>query len=256
MAAAAIRKVTHAEIGPHDRDGRQGAVDFILRYPSGRTGALEVTSHAEPGSREMAALLRNTGFRWENPGQWAWSIAFDSDANLKRVREVYRYVIETCEAHGVATPGELPDAVVMFDDTLFTAAYELGVRFFGNPTASPRAEVSVIPGSIGGGVDEDLTGLPGVCSELLEVTHIAEHVEKVLRHSADEHHLFIWIGPGGIPFPQYYVLCGTPTSLPTEPPRGLRGLSNLWLATGWGTTLLGWDADGGWRAHRAFDTRV
>lgn len=254
-AAAAVRGVTGAETQHYDRDGRQGAVDFLIRYPSGRTGALEVTSHAGPGSRELTALLRKTGFRWDNPGQWTWSIAFDIDADLKQVRGVYRYVIETCEAHHVTTPEQLPDDVLMFDDILFAAAFDLGVRFYGNPGKAAGRGVTVMPSSVGGGVDEDLIHLPDVCSELLEVTHIAEHVAKVLRHPADEHHLFVWVGPGGIPFPQYYVLCGIPTRLPSTPPRRLQGLSNLWLATGWGPSLIAWDAHGGWQAHTAFDTQ-
>lgn len=249
-AAAAVAAATGAVAEHYDGSGRQRAVDFVLRFPDGRTGALEVTSHAEPGTRELASLLRGAGFEWPNPGNWEWLIAFEPDARVKDVRKIYEHVICTCETHGVKSPDLLPDPLLHMDAVLCDAAWEeLGVRFHGYPDSVGSAAVTLMPGALGGGVDEHLCGLPNAISDLLKMHHVAEHVAKTIRHGADEAHLFILIGPGGLPFAQYYTLCTTLGGLPTADPRVPYGLTNLWISTGYGESLIEWSIRTGWRAH-------
>jgi hypothetical protein len=253
-AVAAVCAVTGATSEVYDCGGRQGAVDYLLRYTAGRVGALEVTSHAEPGLREVGALLVRDGFRWTNPGRWPWMISFDPDANVKRIREIYAYVIAACEEHGVADVDLLPFDVLSRDPVLWSVyREEMGVRFHGSPqehTVDPP--LYVLPGAMAGGVDEELVHLPEVVTELLAGNHIADHVAKLLRQPADEHHLFIRVDAGGLPFPQYYPLTGVPNGVPATDPNAPEGLSHLWLATGYGPTLLGWDRGHGWAAHSDF----
>lgn len=254
-AVAAVCRVVGATSETHDHSGRARAVDYLLRMPDGSVAALEVTSHAQPGIREMGSLLAQEGYRWDNPGRWQWSIAFEPSASIKKVREIYAHVIAACEQHGVRSPDELPFPLLIQDDVLWGAAFEeLGVRFYGSVSSiCTTGTLAVLPGSMGGGVDEALTNLPASITELLAVRHVSEHIDKLLDHQANERHLFVTLGPGAIPFPQYYPLCSRVTALPSVSPSVASGITHLWFSTGWGPSLIGWSVRGGWQAADVFD---
>jgi hypothetical protein len=253
-AAAAVCRATGAISEPYDHSGRIRAVDYLLALPDGTVGALEVTSHAEPGSREVGSLLAKDGFHWPNPGYWEWSIAFDPGATVKEVRGVYAHVIAVCEQHGVDSPDHLPYSLLVQDKVLWRAAYEdLGVRFHGTVGSHcVSGRITVLPGPMGGGVDETLTHLPARITELLAVPHVAAHVQKLLNHPTTERHLFVVLGLGAIPFPQYYPLCSSVENLPQSAPAVPGGITHLWFSTGYGPSLVGWSVANGWTVFNVF----
>ena len=53
-----IPMYTGAELQHYDHSGRQGAVDALLHFPDGRIAALEVTSAAAPGQRQLESIRR------------------------------------------------------------------------------------------------------------------------------------------------------------------------------------------------------
>jgi len=57
VAARLVERATGATARAHDVGRRQGAYDVHLTYPGGRTGALEVTTHAGAASRRGLVLL-------------------------------------------------------------------------------------------------------------------------------------------------------------------------------------------------------
>jgi hypothetical protein len=57
VAARLVERATGATARAHDIGRRQGAYDVHLTYPSGRTAALEVTTHAGTASRNGLVLL-------------------------------------------------------------------------------------------------------------------------------------------------------------------------------------------------------
>jgi hypothetical protein len=57
VAARLVERATGATARAHDVGRRQGAYDVHLTYPSGRTAALEVTTHAGTAARNGLALL-------------------------------------------------------------------------------------------------------------------------------------------------------------------------------------------------------
>lgn len=57
VAARLVERATGATARAHDVGRRQGAYDVHLTYPSGRTAALEVTTHAGSASRNGLVLL-------------------------------------------------------------------------------------------------------------------------------------------------------------------------------------------------------
>lgn len=57
VAARLVERATGATAQAHDIGHRQGAYDVHLTYPSGRTAALEVTTHAGAATRNGLVLL-------------------------------------------------------------------------------------------------------------------------------------------------------------------------------------------------------
>ena len=57
VAARLVERATGATARAHDIGRRQGAYDVHLTYPSGRTAALEVTTHAGAAARNGLVLL-------------------------------------------------------------------------------------------------------------------------------------------------------------------------------------------------------
>ncbi|HYN67293.1 MAG TPA: hypothetical protein VES93_10420 [Ornithinibacter sp.] len=101
-------------------------------------------------------------------------------------------------------------------------------------------------------VDPALTLLPDAVSVLLAVPHVARRAAKVAgARRVDERHLFVGIGPGGLPEPLYLRLGTSSGSLPAGAPDVPEGLTNLWLSTEvLGSPVIAWDATGGWRSYR------
>lgn len=95
------------------------------------------------------------------------------------------------------------------------------------------------------------SGVAAAVSELLLVPHLVRRSAKVAAVSgADERHLFVGLGEGGIEAGVYRWL-GRPTSLPDDDPDVEEdGLTHLWLATPWaGAPLVRWWRGHGWSLH-------
>ena len=68
VAARLVERATGATARAHDVGRRQGAYDVHLTYPGGRTGALEVTTHAGAASRRGLVLLGRDRLVLTDPG--------------------------------------------------------------------------------------------------------------------------------------------------------------------------------------------
>src|SRR6188472_1063036 len=69
VAARLVERATGATARAHDVGRRQGAYDVHLTYPGGRTGALEVTTHAGAASRRGLVLLGRDRLVLTDPGR-------------------------------------------------------------------------------------------------------------------------------------------------------------------------------------------
>lgn len=257
FAAIAVERATGALAVPHDVGGRQGAYDFSLKYQDGRTGAVEVTSHAGPGQRQLESLLGRDDFKWENPGNWAWWVELIDPADIPYFREIYSYIIKLCEKYDVVSPDMLPWRVQSKDSALkWLSTRQIQMR--GDPDLPAadrdcRRPVYLRPPGGGGAVDEELRGLDGAISELLTVESVARRIPKVSNADVDERHLFVAVDTSGLPFPVSCALLGRVKSLPTNSRLVLpERLTHLWLAPRFSAVLLGWTEDGGWRSHDVF----
>src|SRR6185369_4405865 len=81
-----------------DVGGRVGAVDAMLHFPDGRTGALEVTTVAGEGALQTANLLARDENSWPTSGVWCWTINVGSPRDLPQLRSCYQRIILACEA--------------------------------------------------------------------------------------------------------------------------------------------------------------
>lgn len=257
FAACAVERATGAKAAAHDVGGRQGAYDFALTYADGRTGAVEVTSHAGPGRRQLEGVLGKDNFAWPNPGQWAWSTAVADPADLSRFGEVYAHVIALCEGHGAIRPDLLPWEVRYADPDLRWLETST-VSMSGHPSVPAadgdrRRPVYVLPEGGGGVIDEDLVGLDQAVADLLAVPSVTRRVAKVGGAVTDERHLFVSVDTSGLPFPIAGALMGRPARLPSTTELVLpRRLTHLWLAPRYLHVLLGWTVSDGWRAHDVY----
>jgi hypothetical protein len=69
----ALERATGAVCMANDVLGRQGAVDLVLRYRDGTTGAVEVTTHAGPGVRRRDAARARGRPAWPDPRRPWWT---------------------------------------------------------------------------------------------------------------------------------------------------------------------------------------
>jgi hypothetical protein len=253
-AARQVARAAGATWQPHDFGGRQRAVDVTLTYPDGRTGALEVTSYAEEGTQERDVILAGQQYQWPNPGAGDWSITLRPSARIAELKSRYARIIALCEQAGVNNPQHLPWTMRDIDADLRWLINHPDVtmrRMQALPHSARLARVWVHAASTWAFPDEQLVGLQAAIEELLEVDVIARHVEKLLAHDADEHHLFVIIGLGGLPAAQYFPLTADVQVLPPTVPSLPAGLSHLWLKTEYGPSLL-CCTPAGWSDHRVF----
>jgi len=254
-AAGAVARAVGATWQPHDVGRRQGVVDVTLTYPNGRTVALEVTSQAEQGTQERDAVLAREKYQWPNPGVWTWSIRLAPAASIAELRRRYARIITVCEQAGATHPWQLPWQTQWHDPDLRWLIDHPEVTMLGMPgqpgSAGP-GPVWVHADGAAGFVDEQLVDLPAAVDELLRVPVIARHVRKLLAHGADEHHLFVFVGVGGLPASQYLPLLREVQVLPPTVPSLPAGLSHLWLTTGYGPSLL-CCTPAGWSNYRVLD---
>lgn len=257
FAAIAVERATGATATAYDVDGRQGAYDFTLTYEDGRAAAVEVTSHAGTGRRQLEGVLGRDDFKWPNPGDWAWSASVSDPTDLPRLREVYVHVIGLCEQYGAARTDLLPWEV-RYSDLALRWLETSTVSLFGHPDV-PASDgdrerpLYVMPEGGGGAVDEELAGLDRAMVDLLAESTVARRVAKVSEVDADERHLFLSVDTSGLPFPVAAALFGRPERLPTTSTLVLPGrLTHLWLAPRYLNELLGWTTSDGWQSHDVY----
>ena len=199
FAGVAVERATGATAHAFDVGARQGAVDVELTYPDGRRAALEVTSHAGEGVRQTYAVLERDGYSWPNPGQWFWSADVGNPADIPRLRQCYAELILLCEAEEVVWPHDMSWLWHGDREALRWLVRESSCRLWGNPDIPSRGHgVMVTPSGSGGAVDTELASLNAEIERVLSLPVMARHVEKVGRADAEEHHIFVNLGPGSV----------------------------------------------------------
>ena len=224
IAAYLVGYETGAEVHLHDTDGRQAAVDFLLEWPDGRRGALEVTLVTEKASIAWQGMAMKEGWRWPATSLWEFRAAATSFP-YRFVRQAVLRAVELCDTHGVDRPEDLPSAVLdtevdlarfLADDlgALRRTRLDPGVVIY----QSVRAEfVDSAPSDFARAV-EAWQGEP----------HMASHLKK-LRRTADvsERHLFLVPTDDVLPA-RFFA---DDFRLPTSTPAGFESIDALWICS-------------------------
>lgn len=258
FAAIALERATGATAQAHDVQGRQGAYDFTLTYTNGRKAAVEVTSHAGAGQRQLASLLGRAKYAWPSPGRWAWTITISDPADIPHLSQIYGRVIALCERHGVTAPRALPMIMQHTDEDLIWLRASTA-SFTGDRDAAIEGEpgqrfARVMRKAAAGFLDETLSGLDDAVALLLASPNVERRVDKVSNAVADEHHLFVSVDFTGFPTPIAAMLMGSARQLPKASTLKLPGqLTHLWLAPRYLNELIGWTATGGWTTYDVYN---
>jgi hypothetical protein len=132
-----------------DVDGRVGAVDAMLHFPDGRTGAFEVTTLAGDGALQTANLLARDENTWPTSGDWCWTINVGSPRDLPRLRASYQRIILACEAAGTPFPTHIAWGAGADDDVRWLVQ-DSSCSMLGHPTArGDRVWAMVVPNGAG-----------------------------------------------------------------------------------------------------------
>lgn len=237
----------------HRDDGRrQGEVDAHILGVNGRRSALEVTVVADQATLEVEQVL----IARDSPSiaglRWRWDVRPGPTTRTNGFHRRLAILLPACERDGVTRPNDLRPRSQLEADAL-ASHLDSDCTIVGNPLTNSPGTVDVLPPTSGGAVDEGLVGLTDWIGIALASGHLARHVDKLLRTGLDQQHLFLIVHQTGMPFSLYYALAFD-RALPPERPVLPKGVTHLWLSTGWRAGgILRFDPEVGWVREAPFD---
>ncbi|PRB71279.1 hypothetical protein [Arthrobacter sp. MYb213] len=222
IAAHLVGYETGAAVVPYDTDGRQAAVDFLLKWPDGRVGVLEVTLVTERASIEWQGMAMKDGWRWPTETSWEFR---PNNVNFayKDTKRVAIRAVSLCDQWSVDTPANLPSEVLdrgpelarfLADDVgdLRRTPVSSGIKLYQSTTAEF--------------VDAAPADFSRVVESWHEHPHLAPHLAKVKRASqSDEQLLFVVVVSEALPV-RFFA---DDFDVPATPPQGFEGLDALWV---------------------------
>ena len=231
LAFAVVRRVLDVPVERHDRDGRQGAVDALVRYPEGSAAALEVSSIGPQGEARIWSFLGRHGYSRAAPGLTrTWALHLPRDFHPADMR-IADEVLPWCDKREITRMGDAAgrDAGVDRLLALGVRAYVLENAASDTRGTQPRVYVSLPP--MGGFPGRGMETLASELAEMLRAPKIQSKISKLAATGLAERHLVLIVRPSAFSYPVYDALAfGGP--LPGRAPSLPAGLSQLWLLTG------------------------
>lgn len=219
IAAHLVAHALGAQAVKFDNQGRQSAVDFMLEWPNGRRGALEVTLITRPESSAWQGLAAKEGWRWPAGSGWEFRLA-GPDMPYGRTRRAVLQAITLCDRWQVDAPRLLPEAVLGGHPEV---SWLSGVGDLRRTRFSPG--VVLLP-EVRGEFVESVADFPSVVEGWLREPHLPRHVDKLRDAlSVDERHLFLV--PVDEVLPARYFTNDFPT--PTRCAEGFTGVDGIWV---------------------------
>lgn len=227
-----------AEAIKFDDAGRQSAVDFLLEWPDGRLGALEVTLVTQPESAAWQGMAAKEGWRWPASSAWEFRLA-GSDMPYQRTRGGVLRAVALCDQWGVDGPHQLSVEVRAREREV---DWVIGVGDLRrSPSSTPG--VLLLPGVRAEFIEASTSDFTTVVEGWLQLPHLPRHIEKV-RSAATvaERHLFLV--PVDEVLPARFFTNDFPA--PTRNPEGFNGLDGVWVWSNYWHQFLSW-RDGTWQ---------
>lgn len=237
IAAHLVSHALGVDVEKYDADGRQSAVDFMLEWPNGRRGALEVTLVTHPKSSAWQGLASKDGWRWPAPTGWQFRLRGD-DILYQRARRAVLKAVDLCDRAGVDAPDLLPpDVYASVPDLVW-------LDTVGHLRRTPsKPGVVLLPAVHAEFVEASSSDFVILVERWLQLPHMPRHVEKAKSAPfVDERHLFLV--PGYEVLPVRFFANEFPA--PTRRPEGFEGIDGIWVWSDYWRQFLVWFADG-WR---------
>lgn len=222
IAAHLVGHETGALVVPYDIDGRQAAVDFLLEWPDGRRGALEVTLITEPTSVAWQSMAAKEGWRWGTATSWEFRPT-GANFQYKQTRRVVLRAVELCDKWSVDTPGDLPADVLAGDMELSNFLAE-DIGSLRRTQLSPG--VVLYPSTRAEFMDTAPSEFSVVVESWLGQSHMSSHIEKAMNaaHVSDKH---LFLVPVDDVLPARFFTDDFET--PKAAPKGFEELDALWI---------------------------
>lgn len=231
IAAYLVSHALGADARKFDADGRQSAVDFILEWPHGRRGALEVTLVTQPESSAWQGLAAKEGWRWPAPSGWEFRLSGD-DMPYRRARRAVVRAVGLCDLENVDALDRLPPEMLSHDPELGWLSDIGDLR-----RTSFEPGVVLLPAVRAEFVDASTSDFATVVERWLQLPHMPRHVEKVRSAPAvDERHLFLVPVDEVLParfFTNDFLA-------PTRIPGGFSGIDGIWVWSNYWHQYLVW----------------
>lgn len=221
----------------YDADGRQSAVDFMLEWPNGRRGALEVTLVTQEESAAWQGMAAKEGWLWPAPSGWEFRLA-GQNMPYHQTRSAVLRAVALCDQWNVEFPQQLPTNVLDRDSGI-NRLHEVGdLR---RTTFKPG--VVLLPEVRAEFVEAAPSDFAAVVEGWLRLPHLPRHVDKV-RSAAGvtERHLFL-VAVDEV-LPARFFTNDFPA--PTRRPEGFDGVDGIWVWSNFWHQYLGWRA-GTWQ---------
>jgi hypothetical protein len=235
IAAHLVSHALGAEPKKFDVEGRQSAVDFVLVWPDGRRGALEVTLVTDPRSSAWQGMAAKDGWRWPAPSGWEFRL-HDHDMPYQRARRAVLEAVELCDRAKVDSLDQLPRGSAP-DLEWLSGIGDL------RRTSSSKPGIVMLPAVRADFVEATSADFATLVEKWLLLPHIPRHVDKARSAVAvDERHLFLV--PVDEVLPARFFTNDFPC--PVRSPEGFAGIDGLWIWSNYWHQYLVW-RDGSWR---------
>jgi len=236
IAAHLVSHALGAEARKFDADGRQSAVDFMLEWPNGRRGALEVTLVTQPESSAWQGLAAKEGWRWPAPSGWEFRLN-GNDVPYRRARRAVLSAVELCDRENVDALDRLPPDIASSDPDLRWLSDIGDLR-----RTSFKPGVVLLPAVRAEFVEASTSDFTTLVERWLHLPHMPRHVEKARSAVAvEERHLCLV--PVDEVLPARFFTNDFPA--PTRSPKGFSGIYGIWVWSNYWHQYLGWLAGGG-----------
>lgn len=235
IAAHLVGHALAAKVERFDADGRQAAVDFVLVWPDGRRGALEVTLVTDSRSSAWQGLAAKDGWRWPAPSGWEFRL-HDHDLPYRRARRAALNAVELCDRANVNSLDQLVGGSysIAHDFQWLSGIGDL------RRTSSSKPGVVILPAVRADFIEATTADFATLVEAWLHLPHMPRHVDKTRSAVAvDERHLFLV--PVDEVLPARFFTNDFPS--PVRGPEGFAGIDGLWIWSNYWHQYLVWRGD-------------
>ena len=239
-----IRRVTGDEVVHVDDGSSARMVDAHIRSADGSVAALEITTVTENRAMQMESLPTDLVLP-ETP-HW-WDLRYPGvSLNWKEAELHVPALIRWLDQFKLNDAEKLGDWISPTPEWQWYRRTGIRLRHYAG--ASHGGRVDILPNGKGAIVDSRLEGLAAWVEGLQQQPIWVENVIKLASSGYDDLHLAIRVHESGMPA-SLWMGMWDPVDIAASDPNAMEPLTNLWLLSAYGRTVVHWAKDVGWRAR-------